>query len=235
MARDRERNTATARGPVDSHVCCVAPGSCDDLPVSSTRDLRVVALGDSFVAGVGDPDCRGWFGRLVAAVGRQGVPTTAYNLGIRRDTSSDVLARWERETGARRAPGCDERLVLSFGVNDGVEEDGRCRVEPDVTVANLTRLLAGADVAGLPAFVVGPPPVADAAVNRRVRDLTARFHGVCDTAGVPFVDVVDALSADEVWTTGVRDGDGAHPGADGYDRLARLAMPAWLAWIGPSR
>lgn len=120
-------------------------------------------------------------------------------------------------------------------MNDSVEEDGRCRVEPDVTVANLARLLSGAEAAGLPAFVVGPPPVADATVNRRVRDLTARFHGVCDTAGVPFVDVVDALSADEVWTTGVRDGDGAHPGADGYDRLARLAMPAWLSWTGPFR
>lgn len=197
--------------------------------MSTARDLRVVALGDSFVAGVGDPDCRGWFGRLAAAACRRGIRTTAYNLGIRRNTSRDVLQRWEHEVAARRAPGCDERLVVSFGVNDSVVEDGAPRVEPEDSVANLGRLLADA---GLPTLVVGPPPIADASVNRRVVELSARFRDVCATAGVPFVEVVHDLADDDVWTTEVRDGDGAHPGAAGYERLASLVLPTWLDWIG---
>lgn len=197
--------------------------------MSTARDLRVVAIGDSFVAGVGDPDCRGWFGRLASATGRRGIPTTAYNLGVRRNTSRDVLRRWDSEVVARRAPGCDERLVVSFGVNDSVVEDGALRVGPDESVANLERLLADT---GLPTLVVGPPPIDDAAVNRRVVELSARFGDVCAGAGVPFVEVVHDLADDDVWTTEVRDGDGAHPGAAGYDRLAALLLATWLDWIG---
>ncbi|ODU03556.1 MAG: hypothetical protein ABS81_13750 [Pseudonocardia sp. SCN 72-86] len=197
--------------------------------MSTARDLRVIALGDSFVAGVGDPDCRGWFGRLVSAAGRRSIPTTAYNLGIRRNTSADVLRRWESEVAARRAPGCDERLVVSFGVNDSIVEDGRLRVAADESVANLGLLLGGST---LPTFVVGPPPIADASVNRRVVELSARFGDVCAAAGVPFVEVVHDLADDDVWTAEVRDGDGAHPDAAGYDRLAALLLPTWLDWIG---
>jgi lysophospholipase L1-like esterase len=197
--------------------------------VTTARDLRVVALGDSFVAGVGDPDCRGWFGRLVSAAGRHAIPTTAYNLGVRRDTSRDVLRRWEREVAARRAPGSDERLVVSFGVNDSIVEDGGLRVEPDESVANLARLLHDA---GLPTLVVGPPPIADAAVNQRVVGLNARFRDVCAAAGAPFVEVVADLGDDVVWTAEVAAGDGAHPGPAGYDRLAALVLPTWLDWVG---
>ena len=197
--------------------------------MSTARDLRVIALGDSFVAGVGDPDCRGWFGRLVSAAGRRGIPTTAYNLGVRRDTSREVLQRWEREVAARRAPASDERLVVSFGVNDSIIEDGALRVDPDESVANLQRLLTDA---GLPTLVVGPPPIADGPVNRRVVALSARFRDVCAAAGAPFVEVVHDLADDDVWTTEVRDGDGAHPGAAGHDHLAALVLPTWLGWIG---
>jgi lysophospholipase L1-like esterase len=201
--------------------------------VTSPRDLRVLALGDSFVAGVGDPDGRGWFGRLVSAAGRRGVATTAYNLGVRRDTTGDVLARWHREVAVRRAPGCDERLVVSVGVNDCTVENGTQRVATEQSVADLARLLADAGEAGLPTFVVGPPPIADAEVNRRVVELSARFRDVCADAGAPFVEVVHDLVRDERWTAEVRDGDGAHPGAGGYERLAAVVLPARLGWIRP--
>jgi lysophospholipase L1-like esterase len=167
----------------------------------------------------------------VSAAGRQGFTTTAYNLGIRRNTSSDVLARWEQEVAVRRAPGCDERLVLSFGVNDSIIEDGAPRVATDESVANLVRVLIGAGQTGLPTLVVGPPPIADAEVNRRVIELSARFREVCTDANVPFVEVVHELASDQLWMTEVRNGDGAHPGAGGYERLAAIVMPTWLAWI----
>ena len=57
-------------------------------------DLRVCFLGDSFVAGVGDPEHRGWVGRLAARTSREGQPLTVYDLGVRRETSRDLLRRW---------------------------------------------------------------------------------------------------------------------------------------------
>src|SRR3954465_12905136 len=67
-----------------------------------TRDLRICFVGDSFVAGIGDPLCHGWAGRLTARTIADGQPLTSYNLGVRRQTSSDILTRWQYE--------CDRRL-----------------------------------------------------------------------------------------------------------------------------
>ncbi len=65
-------------------------------------DLRVCFVGDSFVAGVGDPEHLGWAGRLAAGSSRAGRRLTAYNLGVRRQTSRDVSHRWLFE--------CQQRL-----------------------------------------------------------------------------------------------------------------------------
>lgn len=77
--------------------------------------MRLCFFGDSFVNGTGDDDCLGWVGRLCAAERRVGRDLTVYNLGVRRDTSDDILRRWRREAEARLPPGCGGRLVFSFG------------------------------------------------------------------------------------------------------------------------
>jgi acyl-CoA thioesterase I len=98
-------------------------------------DHRILFFGDSFVAGVGDPTGLGWVGRVVAASHDAGRPLTAYNLGVRRDTATDVAARWRAEAAARmRCTGARYGLVLGLGVNDMTEEGGRLRVAPDVAV-----------------------------------------------------------------------------------------------------
>ena len=59
--------------------------------------MRICFIGDSFVNGTGDDDCLGWTGRICSAARRRGRDITLYNLGIRRDTTADIAARWERE------------------------------------------------------------------------------------------------------------------------------------------
>ena len=57
-----------------------------------TRDLAIVFLGASLVAGVGDPKGQGWVTRVVGRTQHPDLELTAYNLGVRGDTSADVLA-----------------------------------------------------------------------------------------------------------------------------------------------
>ena len=84
-----------------------------------TRDLRVCFVGDSFVAGVGDPEHLGWTGRLCAGSERDGLSLTGYVLGVRRQTSAEVAARWAAECRARLGGGTwESRVVVSMGVND---------------------------------------------------------------------------------------------------------------------
>ncbi|OZM78080.1 GDSL-type esterase/lipase family protein [Pseudonocardia sp. MH-G8] len=198
----------------------------------SEADRRVCVVGDSFVAGVGDPEHRGWVGRLVVHPHWDGNPLTAYNLGVRRDTSEDVWRRLPAETAARYASGCDNRLVASFGVNDTTQIDGVDRVDAARSVANLRRVAGHAAAVAVPLLVVGPPPVAEAGQNERIAALDSAFRAVAANCGFPYVGVLAALLADPVWMREVRFGDGAHPGADGYGRLAELVQPAWRSWLG---
>jgi lysophospholipase L1-like esterase len=193
-----------------------------------TMDVRVTVVGDSYVAGVGDPAYLGWVGRVAAATPH---PLTVYNLGVRGDTSAAVAERWDREVAARRAPGCDERLVLAFGVNDTTLVEGGCRVGAVESVAHLRAILTGAAHAGLSTLVVGPPPVDDAEHVERTQWLSADFAAACVALDVPFVDVIDELAADPDWSAEVAAGDGAHPGAAGYAAYARIVLPHWLRWL----
>ena len=199
--------------------------------VAPNADRRVFFVGDSFVAGVGDPEHRGWVGRLAEHAHRAGAPITAYNLGVRRDSSDDVCRRWPDEVAVRRGAGAQERLVVSFGVNDTTADGRDTRVAPERSVENLRTLLAVAATAGLPALVVGPPPVADGAQNRRIAALDELLAATADEAGAPYVPVFAALRREDRWMDEVAAGDGSHPAAAGYELLADLVAPVWLEWL----
>lgn len=201
-------------------------------PGTATGPVTVLFLGDSFVAGVGDPTGLGWTTRLVADARAAGADLTAYPLGVRRNTSADVLERWERETAARLPRSGRTGLVVSFGVNDAMDgDDGRRRVPLDETVAHLRTLLTGAAAAGHEVLVVGPPPVADERVNARVAEVDARLRAEAAGHGVTAVEVLGPLRGAGPWMAQVRAGDGAHPGAEGYAALAVLVRPAWRTWL----
>ncbi|WP_280346565.1 GDSL-type esterase/lipase family protein [Nocardia neocaledoniensis] len=194
-------------------------------------DLRLCFLGDSFVQGIGDPEYRGWVGRVLAATGPD---VTAFNLGIRRNTSADVLRRSERELDERMVAGADHRVVVSFGSNDAVEEHGRVRVEHAQCLENLATLLAQCRRRSIRALVVGPPPVIDAGAAHlaRVTKIGDEMAALCLRENVPFIATTHALATDPVWCAEVTAGDGAHPGAHGYQRLAEVVLAGgWLEWI----
>lgn len=194
-------------------------------------DLRVCFVGDSFVAGAGDPQQRGWVGRIAVRTYHADQPMTSYNLGIRRDTSDDVITRWHVECAPRLPPNCTGMIVFSFGVNDTVIETGQPRVSPGRCASNLTALLIRGPQQGWPILVAGPPPVADDQHNERISGLNQTLQHICRAYQTPYVDVFRSLQATSVWMREVRDGDGAHPSAGGYAAYADLVWPHWSAWL----
>ncbi|MGF6882004.1 acyl-CoA thioesterase-1 [Nocardia sp. GAS34] len=195
------------------------------------QDVRVCFVGDSLVAGVGDGQYLGWPGRLAVRSGAAGRPVTYYNLGIRRQTSADIAARWESECALRLPADTDARVVFSFGVNDTLIEDSRIRVSGADSVANLTAMLERAAERGWAALVVAPPPNIDDEHNARIEALDARFTEVCAAQGVPYVRVHQPLRQNAAWMRACREADGYHPGATGYDEFAALIVPHWLLWM----
>jgi acyl-CoA thioesterase-1 len=195
-------------------------------------DLRALFFGDSFVAGVGDPHGQGWVGRTVAAAFAAGRPLTAYNLGVRRETSVEVAVRWRFEATPRLLAGADCRVVFAVGANDTTLEAGAVRVEPDRSCMALDKMLDQAAALGLPCAVAGPPPAGDAAQQARVVALSDAFAEVCGARRVPFWPVAPALLASPAWLDEAAASDGAHPAAGGYDLLAQeLLDGGLLAWL----
>ena len=124
--------------------------------------MRLLAFGDSFVAGVGDPDHLGWVGRALA--GRRDV--TLYNLGVRRQTSAEVALRWRAEAEPRLTEVEPCRIVVSVGINDCVLDGGAQRLPPAQSLLHLRALLSEAGRL-CPVLLVGPPPVPDPGVAAR--------------------------------------------------------------------
>jgi acyl-CoA thioesterase I len=214
--------------------------------MTMTKDIRICFIGDSFVNGTGDDTALGWVGRVCAAARARGVGLTAYNLGIRRDTSLDVLARCEQEWSRRLPDEIDGRIVLSFGVNDTVVEDGggtggadggsaggsRQRVTMAESCEAFRRIVeaAMATVGGAGRVLfVGPPPVVDDDHNVRIERLAAAFFTEAARRDVLHIDLFTPLVSDESYRREIAKGDGAHPTAAGYARIAEhvLASSAW--------
>ncbi|MCF2527637.1 DUF459 domain-containing protein [Yinghuangia soli] len=199
-------------------------------------DLRICFLGDSYTQGVGDREGRGWVGRLAEKAWDRGRPVTGYGLGVRRQTSSDILGRWSAEAAPRLAEGEAHGVVVAFGLNDTAHVDGRPRVPQDETVRNLETLLAEAAGRGWPVLVIGIPPMP---APRRpdgtayATALEAAFAKTCAAHGVPFVPVYDRLvDRPEWWASIEAFGDGAHPDEAGYRMLADIvADGGWWPWL----
>lgn len=198
-----------------------------------TSDIRICFLGDSLVNGTGDDSALGWAGRLCARARRRGFPITYYNLGVRRETSCEILSRWKDECMRRLPPSCDGRIVISCGVNDTTMEDGRTRVAPELTLAAVRQLCN--EAAALPLLMVGPPPVGDDSQNARIATLSTQLERQARDLGRPYIDIFRALMADDRYSQSVREQDGAHPSSRGYELIAEIVSASPLWWFHESR
>jgi len=192
------------------------------------RDLAIVFLGGSLVAGVGDPKGQGWVTRVVGRTQHPDLELTAYNLGVRGNTSADLLHRWATEVPLRWADRTERRVVLSVGTDD---------VLHGITLArhrlNLANLLDDAASSGVGAFVVSPPPTADAELNERLEVLVDAQADVCARRGVPFVDCYAPLMGHDQWRTDLAASSVEnHPGQAGYGLIAWLVLHnGWGDWL----
>lgn len=191
-------------------------------------DTRICFIGDSFVNGTGDETMLGWAGRLCALAQRNGHNITYYNLGIRRHTSTDILQRWH-EIALRQQPDCDNRIVLSCGVNDTTMDNDALRVDFETSLQNMRALFTRMQSA--PGLVVGPPPVNDNAQNQRIQTLSNAMQIEAEKAGLPFIPLFDALIQDQAYLTEIAQNDGAHPQATGYNKMADIIQLSGKWWF----
>lgn len=109
-------------------VCLSASGLA---PAAAARPIRLVAFGDSLMAGYSLPEADAFPTRLQAALKRQGRDVEVVNAGVSGDTSADGLARldWTLGDGA-------DAVILELGANDMLRG-----LAPKLTADNLAKML----------------------------------------------------------------------------------------------
>jgi len=195
------------------------------------RDIALVFIGDAFVAGYGDPKGSGWVSRVVGRTEHPDVDITAYQLGIRDETSADVLIRLRDEGPPRWKGRSEKRLVVAVGHNDAVKSMSIARVR-----LNLANILDDAAATGIAAFAVGPAPTLDPELNARLEAVVEAQDDVCARRGVPYVDCYRPLNGHEQYRSDLGAGDGIHPGQAGYGLIAWLVLHGgWDRWLDLGR
>lgn len=193
------------------------------------KDIRICFVGDSFVNGTGDETSLGWAGRLCASVSTSITPITYYNLGIRRNTSEDILHRWKNECDVRLPESCDARIVLSCGVNDTVIENGKLRVPLESSIINIKIILKGMKKYKL--IMVGPPPIDDYIQNTRIETISKAFENEAKKLGIPFIELYSSLINDKSYRHEISNNDGAHPQSNGYSKISAIIASSSSWWF----
>ena len=192
------------------------------------EDIRICYLGDSFVKGIGDPNKLGWTGRLSYMSQNSERNITHYNLGVRGNTSADILERWESEAKVRLPRFSINCVVFSFGVNDTIIEKGIARVPIAQSMKNLRDILGVAKVK-YNTLMIGPPPIDDERQNNIIKSYDEAYASVCNMLGVNYLSIFDKLINDEIWMEEVKNNDHAHPKDNGYEILSQYIYN-WSGW-----
>ena len=188
-------------------------------------DFRVCFLGDSFTLGTGDDTGLGWVGHVLPIERGRGVNLTAYNLGIRGQTGAQIAERAAGEVSARISERGDRQgVVICFGANDLYL--GRPQSESIQALHGMLQWIRGD---GFAAFVLAAPPLAEAALQPEQNALNQALSQVSADFAAPFLDLPAAVDDWSAWHAEAIVGDGVHPGAEGYRRVA-AAFTAWSPW-----
>ncbi|ALV42906.1 lysophospholipase [Pseudarthrobacter sulfonivorans] len=191
------------------------------------RKLRIAAVGDELLAGLGDPRALGWLGRVLARTPQDGMVMEAYALPCPQEGTEGLAARWQEEAGRRFGDQHENRLVIGLSGRD---------IEFGLSTArsrlNLANILDTATQNRIEVFVVGPPPTLDPVQNRRLADLNTAFADVTTRRKHLYVDTFSPLLNHEQWRQDLAANTGT-PGQAGYGLMAWLVLHrGWFQWLG---
>ncbi|MDR3420381.1 MAG: arylesterase [Xanthobacteraceae bacterium] len=173
--------------------------------------VKIVALGDSLIAGLGLPEKEAFVPRVQAALAAKGLAVEIENAGVSGDTSADGLARldWSVPPGT-------EAVILELGANDMLRG-----IKPEVTREALETILHRLTERHIAVLICGmraaPNLGADygASFERIYPDLAAKY----DALLYPFF--LDGVAAN----LGLMQRDGLHPVAAGVDVIVARILP----------
>jgi acyl-CoA thioesterase I len=189
----------------------MAPALADDL----RPELRLLALGDSLVAGYGLPEAEGFTAQLEAALRDEGWNVSVLDGGVSGDTTAGGRSRLDWVLADE-----PDAVLVALGANDALRG-----LDPGDTRSNLEAILSRlVEEEGLPTLLAGmyaPPNFG--------RDFEASFNSIYpDLAAEYPVQYFPFFLEDVAMVEALNQQDGIHPTAEGVaimvDNLLPLAI-----------
>lgn len=179
--------------------------------------VRIVAFGDSLMAGYQLNPGESFPERLEEALKARGHDVVIANAGVSGDTTSAGLARLDWSV-----PDDTQLVILGLGANDMLRG-----VDPDVTERNLTEMLERLDARDIDVMLMGmlAAPNLGAYFGERFNGIYPQLASQFDVELYPFfLDGVTTVS-------GMTLDDRMHPSAAGVDRMVEGVLPMVEAYI----
>lgn len=143
-------------------------------------------------------------------------PTKFYNLGACKNSSKEILARFDNEFSARNLPGSTPFFFLMCGVVDTMKFTDIPYCSIDESKENYLALLQKAKAKGQ-IIAISPSPVANEEQNSRLQELIAVQEKICAEQNVPYLNIFPALHNNE-FISDLK--DGVHPSERGNILIA---------------
>lgn len=208
---------------------------------------HLYVFGDTITQGAGDP-FGGWVQRVRTILDQTFFDDPkkeclTFNMGIKGDTSGDIVKRFTKEMKTRKDDGGENVIIFAVGINDSLisQDTGMAVVAPDVFEKNLDKLLLRAKKHARHICFVGLNPVDEARVNplpwapdrsywnSSIQQYNEIIKDFCSNQNIKFIDVwQDWINEDcNDWLF-----DGVHPNAEGHQRIASAVLSRFLKPAG---
>ncbi len=178
---------------------------------AETREIRILALGDSLTAGYGLARSDGFVAQLERALRAKGIPARVLDAGVSGDTTAGGRARLDWALADR-----PDVAIVALGGNDGLRG-----IDPAATYANLDAILRRLRERNIPALLAGmlAPPNLGAEYAEAFREAYARLAREHDVVFYPFF--LDGVAAEPA----LNQPDGIHPNARGVAVMVERILP----------
>jgi acyl-CoA thioesterase-1 len=187
-------------------VVCVAAGA-----IAAERPVRIVALGDSLMAGYQLPASAAFPAQLERALKAAGLPVEVANAGVSGDTSSGGLSRLDWSV-----PDGTDAVIVGLGANDMLRG-----VEPAVTRKALESIIERLKQRGIEVLLTGmlAAPNYGAEYAGTFNPIYPELAAKHQVALYPFL--LQGVAADPK----LNQGDGIHPNAQGVAAMVAGILP----------
>lgn len=178
---------------------------------AADRPVKIVALGDSLVAGLGLPASAAFPAKLERALKAKGLAVEIVNAGVSGDTASGGLARLDWSV-----PDGTDAVIVELGANDMLRG-----VDPKVTRGALEEMVRRLTERRIPVLLAGmrAPPNLGSEYVRAFEAIYVELAGKYDLLLYPFF--LDGVATEARFNQR----DGIHPSAAGVDKIVTGILP----------